>query len=244
MPTIACPNCHKNLNAPDNWRGRFANCPACRETFLIEFETKQPVGSQSVSVPSLEPSPPERPEKEEFKACPLCGEKILAVAIKCKHCGSMLTPRSFLKAHGENRGTTSEFNDRWIWVLLMPVAGAVAGLLVSQYHPVFGGLAVIGEPWSPARQSLIGVHVLAFGGLGALISGASYIWTRPRRENSCRKGTMNRRVESFSNSLLLLFLTMLWPPLGFLFLFDLAVSFVRLFRPNRPPPTRLDFAPT
>lgn len=27
---------------------------------------------------------------DEMKACPLCGESILAIANKCKHCGSML----------------------------------------------------------------------------------------------------------------------------------------------------------
>ena len=28
---------------------------------------------------------------EDVKACPYCGEEILAVAVKCKHCGSMLS---------------------------------------------------------------------------------------------------------------------------------------------------------
>ncbi len=31
------------------------------------------------------------PEARETKACPYCGEEILAVAVKCKHCGSDLS---------------------------------------------------------------------------------------------------------------------------------------------------------
>lgn len=54
------------------------------------------------------------------------------------------------------------------------VVGAAVGVPVSQYAPIFGGFATMGQPWSPARQSLLGTHVLAFAIVG---SGLGYLVT-------------------------------------------------------------------
>lgn len=51
------------------------------------------------------PSPPKRVKKgKKSKACPYCGEEVLAVASKCKHCGSDLKP----KKKGKPTSTESE----------------------------------------------------------------------------------------------------------------------------------------
>lgn len=52
--------------------------------------------------------------------------------------------------------------------------GGVVGFLLAHYYPLWGGMAMMmGEPFSPARSSLVPGHVvvffLVFGGIGYAI---------------------------------------------------------------------------
>lgn len=54
---------------------------------------------------------------DEVKNCPFCGEEILAVAIKCKHCGSDLVQGE----SGEAALTSKPTTDYGIFLLAIPV---------------------------------------------------------------------------------------------------------------------------
>jgi len=58
----------------------------------------------------------EKVESNELKPCPYCGELILAVAIKCKHCGSKLEDY----AEHESQSTASQSDTIGYMLLIIP----------------------------------------------------------------------------------------------------------------------------
>lgn len=62
---ISCPYCGQHFEVEEEFAGQSVECSSCGKLFTI-------------SAP------------EPTKRCPMCGEEILAVAKKCKHCGEYL----------------------------------------------------------------------------------------------------------------------------------------------------------
>ncbi len=77
-----CPHCNQSLEAPEEMLGQQINCPSCNGVIELPAPTAK---KQS--------APPPPPQQPQTRACPFCGEQILAFAIKCKHCGEFLDGR-------------------------------------------------------------------------------------------------------------------------------------------------------
>lgn len=101
--TIVCPGCSQQLDVPEDLLGQIVECPSCNQSIQLP----EPEPSPAPSTPSKQKMVFRKPSKKTFsfgrtsssqgnktKACPFCGEEILSVAVKCKHCGSDLNAKS------------------------------------------------------------------------------------------------------------------------------------------------------
>ncbi|HTU93188.1 MAG TPA: hypothetical protein VMF69_24120 [Gemmataceae bacterium] len=115
MPvTVACTSCGAKLRAPDNAVGRSLKCPKCGKPVTVDAITAQPPVASVLTPPVASVYTPPVPDvevaevvpAEPTRACPFCGETVLAVAKKCKHCGETIDVA--LRAAEEARRTADD----------------------------------------------------------------------------------------------------------------------------------------
>ena len=113
---INCPHCGAHLKPKPEWAGRTAKCRSCNGRIVIppihpsvpqasipEHESQSQhliVVNNPVSVPNSESdavkshrssdAPQQNAASTTPRSCPYCGEDVLAMAVKCSHCGEWL----------------------------------------------------------------------------------------------------------------------------------------------------------
>jgi len=93
------------------------------------LESWQPLNKiLDFSSPSAPPQPGEKQQKS--KSCPFCGEEILAVATKCKHCGSELKSKGKKKVAQKKKAKTSS-TGLGCGCIVFIVVGFIISLTVS-----------------------------------------------------------------------------------------------------------------
>lgn len=158
MAYLQCAQCdHLLSDVDDEHVGRKARCPMCQNVSVVTAEPtrrlvkrggagtviEQPAeqGAEQVDGPPALPGAPQEGG----------GAQTPAVLPNGEHLREIVSTSLAMGAVGAG------------------VLGGL-GLAFSQYWPLFGGLLekALAQPWSPARLSLIPIHVIAGGLLGAM----------------------------------------------------------------------------
>jgi predicted Zn finger-like uncharacterized protein len=175
---VICPDCQTGFRISLEMVGRRISCPKCQHAF-------EAVAGEPGTITA---------------ACPGCGRAIplwpheLSKTVHCARCNTHFRPaqpRTVPPEIGDKEEHSGRLPDEGYRSGAKPNPGLLVGsvilgglvggatmcfpaLVLSQYWPVFGGVLERGlaVPWSPARISLIPIHLFVFGLVGCLFGGA------------------------------------------------------------------------
>ena len=190
MLRFQCSNCGFKIKAPDEYAGRKGKCPKCHQTVSIPTSSQQKLdllnvatGSKTQKKPTDNIKPVTGQEQtnqdsQNTKNCPYCGETILAVAIKCKHCNEFLDGFSKPQAStGKSETDTLQLQQEYYSLqeerkrynrlsFIFGLPGIVLLIIVNVIF--FQNLSVNSPP------SSIGVRLFALASLISLSVGLGY----------------------------------------------------------------------
>ena len=142
-----CPDCGNVVKAPESAAGGTARCAACGAAVPIA----EPVYDAEVVLDSRDlddfdraaeaeqrdegawpeaPRPPE-PNGKHRRPCPMCGEMIVAGAVRCRYCGEVFEPslrRPYSPPDAWESGGQMTGLD-WVLCVLCPGIGCIVGIV-------------------------------------------------------------------------------------------------------------------
>ncbi len=181
---FACDHCVKEVEVPMTHADSWLPCPNCSEI----------IRAPHVVTAHEEPAPQDQDSTTEQtgsgkRPCPFCGEMILSVAIKCKHCKSDLQadPHAANKLNHSHEQSSSTTNNSSSPLMILVLLSILLVLFFSNFHIITGERigpkivrrdafgfseifinvdAITGMPWISAKSRYpIGCRVLAREGI-------------------------------------------------------------------------------
>jgi len=154
---VACPDCRASYHQ-DCWEEN-GGCAVygCRQVPVVQSR-------QAIEIPISYWG-------QEEKACPSCGQKILAAAVRCRHCGT-----TFVSARPEN---TAEYQRRALLEERMPeVRRHAIWLFICCVIPLSAPVGLVwGAIWYPPHREEVRALPLLYGVLVKLGLAAAAVLT-------------------------------------------------------------------
>lgn len=138
-----CSSCGKRMRAADNAAGKKTKCPSCGTALRIPETSDDVIYDAEPAFDAAEESEPaysvagssNSSDGKQRRPCPLCGEMIVATAVKCRYCGEVFDPALKKK---KKKKRTSSYDDGydddmstgdWIVAIMCAGIGCIAGIV-------------------------------------------------------------------------------------------------------------------
>lgn len=165
--SVNCQECGRRLKAPDSAAGKRAKCPTCGAVVVVpepiydadEIMDEDFQHSESSAVPDSGAEAKsdtyslQNTDLDEFdnsalpnrRPCPMCGEMIVAEALKCRFCGEDFTEPAEKKAKRDRSPTGGELTGfDWALCVLCSGIGCIVGIVALVTGDTERGAKMVG----------------------------------------------------------------------------------------------------